>query len=131
MSSNDDRTFTNAPSSRVKTGNRISRDRNRGRGFYFGLNTQMSLTQHLMSRGRSLLPSATYAISLNIGNFHDAPLNARRVDKNVYPTAVDRNIVLETDLIYLHHPSPRLDLQSPLALTPMSPAHSPVLVENQ
>jgi hypothetical protein len=84
-----------------------------------------------MRRGRSLLPPATNAISLTIGNFHDAPLNARRLDKNVYPAAVDRDNVLEADPIYLHHPSPRQDLPSPLALTPMSPAHSPVLIGNQ
>jgi hypothetical protein len=84
-----------------------------------------------MRRGRSLLPPATDPIPLTIGNFHDAPLNARKLDKNVYPTVVDRNNVLETDPIYLYHPSSRKDLQSPLALTPMSPAHSPVLIENQ
>jgi hypothetical protein len=81
--------------------------------------------------GRSLLPPATDAISLIIGNFHDAPLNARRLDKNAYPTAVDCDNVLEADPIYMHHPSPRQYLQSPLALTPLSPAHSPVLIENQ
>jgi len=42
-------------------------------------------TQHLMRMGRILLLPATDAISLTIGNFHDAPLNARRIDKNVYP----------------------------------------------
>ena len=84
-----------------------------------------------MRRGRSLLPPATDAISLTIGNFHDASLNARRFDKNVYPAAMDRDNVFEADPIYLHHPSPRQDLQSPLALTPLSPAHSPVLIENQ
>jgi hypothetical protein len=84
-----------------------------------------------MRRGRSLLPPATNAISLNIGNLYDAPLNARKLDNNVYSTAVDRDNVLETDPIYLYHPSPRQDLQSPLALTPLSPAHSPALIENQ
>ena len=57
----------------------------------------MALTQHLMRRGRSLLPPATDAISLIIGNFHNAPLNARRLDHNMYPTAVDRDNVLEAD----------------------------------
>jgi hypothetical protein len=42
----------------------------------------MALTQHLMRRS-SLLPPATYAVSLTVGNFHDAPLNVRRLDKNV------------------------------------------------
>ena len=32
--------------------------------------------------------------------------------------------------MYLHHPSRRLNLQSPLALTPISPNHSPKLIDN-
>jgi hypothetical protein len=63
-----------------------------------------------MRRGRSLLPPATDTISLTIGNFYDAPLIARKLNKNVYPTAVDRDNVLEQDPIYLYHPSPRQDL---------------------
>jgi hypothetical protein len=84
-----------------------------------------------MRRGRGLQPAATDAISLTIGNYHDAPLNARKLDKNVYPTAADRNNILETDPIYLYHPSPRQDLQNPFALTSLSPAHNQVLIENQ
>ena len=91
----------------------------------------MALTQHLMRRGRGLQPPSTDTISLAIGNYHDAPLNARKIDKNVYPTPFDRNNILETDPIYLYHPSPHQDLQSPLAFTPLSPAHSLVLLENQ
>jgi hypothetical protein len=44
---------------------------------------------------------------------------------------VDHDNVLEADPIYLYHPSPRQDLRSPLALTPLLPAHSPVLIENR
>jgi len=84
-----------------------------------------------MRQGRGLQPPATDVISLAIGNYHDAPLDARKIDKNVYPTAADRSNILETDPIYLYHPSPRQDLQSPLALTPRSPAHNLVLLENQ
>jgi len=91
----------------------------------------MALTQHLMRQGRGPQPAATDTISLTIGNYHDVPLSARKLDKNVYPTAVDRDITLETDPIYLYHPSPRQDLRSPFALTPMSPAHNPVLIENE
>ncbi len=91
----------------------------------------MALTQHLLRRVRNRLSPATNAVSLTICNFNDAPLNARRLDKSVYPTAVDRGNVLEADPINMHHPSPRQDLQSPFALTPLSPAHSPVLIENQ
>jgi hypothetical protein len=84
-----------------------------------------------MRRGRGLQPAASDPISLTIGNYHDAPLNARKLDKNVYPTAANRNNILDTDPIYLYHPSPRQDLQSPLAFTPLSPAHIPVLIENK
>jgi hypothetical protein len=70
----------------------------------------MALTQHLMRRERGLLPPATDVISIAIGNYHDAPLNARKIDKNVYPTAADRNNILESDPIYLYRPSPRQDL---------------------
>jgi hypothetical protein len=37
---------------------------------------------------------------------------------------------LDNDCIYLHHPSRRLDLQSPLALAPLSQNHSPELIDN-
>jgi hypothetical protein len=131
MSSNDDIAHAGASGLRGRCGGRIFRGRSRGHGFRFGLNAQMTLTQHMMRRSRALRPPSTDAIFLIIYSFHDAPLNARRLDKNVYPIAVDRDNVLEADPIYLHHPSPRQDLQSPLALTPLSPAHSPVLLENQ
>jgi hypothetical protein len=84
-----------------------------------------------MRRGRILLPPATDAISLTIGNFHDAPLNARKIDKNVYPYSADRDTILEADPICLYHPFACQDLQSPLALTPLSPTHNPILIENQ
>ena len=64
----------------------------------------------LCAVGRGLQPPATNVISLAIVNYHDAPLNARKIDKNVYPTAADRTNILETDPIYLYHPTPRQDL---------------------
>ena len=69
----------------------------------------MTLTQHPMRRGRGLQSAATDVISLTIGNYTDAPLNARKIDKNVYPTAANRSNILETDPIYLYDPSPRQD----------------------
>ena len=133
MSSADDRNNNHnsaAPRGR-RGGGRAYRGRTRVRGCHFNLNAQAALTQHLMRRGRGLQPPATDAVSLAIGNYHDAPLNARKLDKNVYPTAASRTNILETDPIYLYHPAPRQDLQSPLALNPLSPAHSPILLENQ
>ena len=114
MSSNDDNAHA-----RGRRGGRTFRGRSKGHGFCFGLNAQMALTQHLMRKGRNLLLPAMDAVSLTIGNFHEAPLNAHRLDKNVYSTTVDCANVLEADPIYLYHPSPRQDLQSALALTPL------------
>ena len=132
MSNNDDRTNnTDASVPRGRRGGRASHGGSMGRGFVFHFSAQMDITQHLMRRGRNIQPKVTDAISLTIGNFHDAPLNARKIDKNVYPSAADRNNILETDPIYLYHPSSRQDLQSPLALTPLSHAHNPILIENQ
>jgi hypothetical protein len=37
---------------------------------------------------------------------------------------------LPSDLVYLHHPSARHDLPSPLALHPASWVYSPVFVDN-
>jgi hypothetical protein len=48
---------------------------------------------------------------------------------HVHP-AIDRRDEIDNDCLYIHHPSRRLDLQSPLALRPISPAHSPDLVDN-
>jgi len=133
MSSADNRNNnSNVTASRGRSGgSRAFRGRTRGLGFHFSLNAQEALTHHFMRRGMSLQPPATDVISLANGNYHDAPLNPRKLDRNVYPTAADRINILETDPIYLYHPTPRHDLQSPLALTPLSPAHSPVLLENQ
>ncbi len=47
----------------------------------------------------------------------------------VHP-AVERRCELANDYIYLHHSSRRLDLQSPLAMAPLSPSHSPELIDN-
>jgi len=119
MSSADDRNNnSNATAPCGRRGGRAFRGRTRRRGFHFNLNAKMALTQHLMRRERGLQPPATDVISLAIGNYHDAPLNARKTDKHVYPTAADRNNILKSDHIYLYHSSPRQDLQSPLALTP-------------
>ena len=133
MSSADDRNNnTNPAASRGRSGgSRAFRGRTRGRGFYFNMTAQAAFTQHLMRSGRSLQPPANDIISLTIGSYHDVALNARKIDKDVYPTAADHTNILETDPIYFYHPTPRQDLQSPLALTPLYPAHNPVLLENQ
>jgi hypothetical protein len=95
---------------RGKRGGRVPRGRSRGRSFHFIINAQMALIQYLMRRGRIIQPAATDAISLPIGNFCDAPLNARKLDKSVYPSPADRNNILKTYPIYLCNPSSRQDL---------------------
>jgi hypothetical protein len=131
MSNNGNRmTNIEATGPRGRRGGRPPRGNSRDRGFHFNLNAQMALTQHLLRRGHNLRHAATNAISLIVGHFHDAPLNARKLDKNVVPKAVDRINILQTDPISLFHPSTRQDLHCPLALTPLSPAHNPVLIEN-
>jgi hypothetical protein len=108
MSSNDDNTNAGTSGLRGRRGGRAFRGKSSGRGFHFGLDAQVALTEHLVRMGRILLPLVTDAISLTIGNFNDAPLNARKLDDNVYPPAVDRDNVLEADPIYMHYPSPEL-----------------------
>ena len=48
---------------------------------------------------------------------------------HVYP-AVGQRGEIDNDCLYIHHHSRRLDLQSPLAFRPISPAHSPDLIDN-
>jgi len=48
---------------------------------------------------------------------------------HVHP-AVGRRGELDNDHLYMHHPSRRLDFQSPLALAPLSSIYSPKLIDN-
>ena len=48
---------------------------------------------------------------------------------HVYP-AIGQRGEIDNDSLYILHPSRRLDLQSPLALRSISPAHSPDLIDN-
>jgi len=47
----------------------------------------------------------------------------------LYP-AIGHRGEIYNDCLYIHHPSRRLDLQNPLALRLISPAHSPDLIDN-
>jgi len=67
--------------------------------------------------------------SLTIGSFHGAPFGAMMHSLHVQP-AVGRRGKLDNECLYLYHPSHRLDLQSPLALTPISLNHSPEFIDN-
>ena len=48
---------------------------------------------------------------------------------HVYP-AIGQRGEIDNDCRYIYNPSRRLDIQSPLALRPISPAHSPDLIDN-
>jgi hypothetical protein len=60
---------------------------------------------------------------------HDAPLNAIMSSPHVHPTDGKRG-ELDNVCPYIQNPSRRLDLQSPLALSPISADHSPDLIDN-
>ena len=48
---------------------------------------------------------------------------------HVYP-ANGQRLEIDNDCLYIHHPYKRLDLHSPLALQPISLAHSPDIIDN-
>jgi hypothetical protein len=122
MSANDEGNSTPDTSRlRGRRGGRAPRGRIRGRRFRFSLSAHTALTHYLLRKTRCQQLQATDAISITVGNLHDAPLNARRLDKNVYPPTADRDNILTNDPIYLYHPAARPDLHSPLALTPLVP----------
>jgi hypothetical protein len=82
-----------------------------------------------MRRGHGQRPPTCDVYSTTVDSYHDAPFNARMLDTIIYPSVVDRDDILQSDPIYCYHPSVRHDLQSPLALNPISPTHNPILVE--
>ena len=94
-----------------------------------GSHARSTISQRLHRKGKTQAPPDTDEKSLVIGIFHNAPLSARIYSPHVNP-AVGRRGELNNDCLYLHHPSRRLDHQSPLALIPISPIHTPELVDN-
>ncbi len=83
----------------------------------------------LHRKGQTQAPLDTDERSLTIGSFHDAYLGSKIYSPHVHP-AVGRRGELDNDCLYLHHPSRRLDQQSPLAFTLISLSHSPELIDN-
>jgi len=94
-----------------------------------GSQARSTISQLLHRKGQTQAPPDTDEESLVIGSFHNAPLSARMHSPHVQPAA-GRRSELDHDCLYLHHPSHRLDLQSPMALTPISQNHSPELIDN-
>jgi len=89
----------------------------------------MNITQLLHRKGQTHAPPDMDERSLAIGRFYDAPLHAKMPSPHVY-LAIGQRGKIDNDCLYIHHPSRRLDLQSPLALRPISPAISPDLIDN-
>ena len=94
-----------------------------------GNQTRSTISQLLHRKGETQAPPDTNEQSLVIGSFHNAPLSAR-MNSHHAQQAVGRRGELDNDCLYPHHPSRRLDLQSPLALAPISPIHTPELIDN-
>jgi len=88
-----------------------------------------NIFQILHRKGQTRAPPDMDERSLTIGRFHNAPLNARMLSSHVYPIVGQRG-ELDNDCLYIRHPSRRLDLQSLLALRPISVENSPDLIDN-
>ena len=84
-----------------------------------------------MRRSHGLWSATTDTIFLIIDNFYDATFNATTLDNKLYSTVVERDNILQIEPIYLYHSSARQYLQSPFALTPLSPLHNLALIDNQ
>ena len=89
----------------------------------------MTLIQLLHIKGKTHELPDTDDYSTIISRFYDAPLNARLHSPHVLPSVGKRG-ELDNDCLYIHHPSRRLYLQSPLALHSITPDHSPDLIDN-
>ena len=89
----------------------------------------MNISQLIHRKGQTHAPPDMDERSLAIGRFYDAPLHARMFSPRVYP-AIGQRGEIDNDCLYIHHPLRRLDLLSPLALRPISHAHSPDLIDN-
>ncbi len=113
---------TDQPSTSGLNCRRTQRYKRGGHQPQLGSQARFNISQILHRKGQTHAPPDTDDRSLAIGGFHDAPLQARMLSPQVYP-AVGQRGEIDNDCLYIHHPSRRLDLQSPLALRPISPAH--------
>jgi len=108
---------------------RVQRFKRGGYQIQLGSHARTAISQMLHRKGQTHISPDTDERSLTIGSFHGAPLGARMHSPHVHPTA-GRKGELDNNCLYLHHPSRRLELQSPLALASLSPNHSPELIDN-
>jgi len=108
---------------------RVQRFKKGGLQTQLGSHARPTISQMLLRKGHAQTPLDADEQSLAIGSFYGAPLSARMHSPHVHP-AVERSGELDNDCLYLHHPSRRLDLKSPLAPAPLSPNHSPELIDN-
>ena len=117
------------PSGSGTSRSRVQRFKREGNQMQLGSQARSTISQLLHRVGQTQAPSDTDEQSLVLGSFHNAPLSAMMHSPQVHPAAGRRG-ESDNECMYLHHPSRRLDLQSPLALTPISPNHTPELIDN-
>ena len=117
------------PSTSGPNRRRTQRFKRGGHQTQLGSQARVNISQLLHRKGQTHAPPDTDERSLAIGRFHDAPLQAIMLSPHVCP-AIGRRGEIDNDCLYIHHPSRRLDLQSLLALRPISHAHSPDLIDN-
>jgi len=94
-----------------------------------GSHAKSTISQLLHRKGQTQAPPDTDEQSLVLGSFRNAPLSARMHSSHVHPAAGRRG-ELDNECLYLHHPSRRLNLQIPMALNPISPSHTPELIDS-
>ena len=102
---------------------RIQRLKREGHQMQLGSKARTTISQLLHRKGQTQAPPDTDEQSLVLGNFHNAPLSARMHSPHVHPSVGGRG-ELDNECLYLQHPSCRLDLQSPMALNPISLNHT-------
>ena len=117
------------PSGSGTSRRRVQRFKRGGHQMQLGSQAISTISHLLHRKGQAQAPPDTDEQSLVIGSFHNAPLSFRMHSTHVHP-AVGRRGELYNDCFYLHHPSRRLDLQSPLALNPITQNHTPQLIDN-
>jgi len=117
------------PSTSGPNRQRAQRFKRGGHQTQLGSHARVNISQLIHRKEQTHAPPDTDERSLAIGRFYNAPLNARMRSPHVYPTVGQRG-EMDNDCLYIHHPSRRLELQSPLALRPILADHSPDLIDN-
>ncbi len=106
------------PTSMAPRGRRYTQRHRRGaHNLSLSNNARLALTKHLARKGQSTKPPASDPTYTTIGNYHQAPLNARQITADVYPP-VSICADLASNPIYIHHQSGKRISKAPLPLRP-------------